>query len=100
MRRKMVKWAPFVSLKEQTIYLNRLKAERQKVTKPLLGEDEMNAINETLVNYHGQVLNITYYDKGYIKEINTVITKIDCTNKKVVTTDISINFDDLIRLEE
>lgn len=100
MSRKMVKWAPFVSLKEQTIYLNRLKAERQKVTKPLLGEDEMNTINETLVNYHGQVLNITYYDKGYIKEINTVITKIDCTNKKVVTTDIIINFDDLIRLEE
>ncbi len=58
----------------------------------------MNAINETLVNYHGQVLNIIYYDKGYIKETNTVITQIDCTNKKVVTTDSSISFDDLVKL--
>lgn len=100
MSRKMVKWAPFVSLKEQTIYLNRLKQERLKVERPLLSEDEMSSINETLVNYDGRPLLITYYDRGYIKDLRTCIKKIDATNRKVVTTDLTINFDDLIRLED
>lgn len=95
----MVKWAPFVSLKEQTVYLNKLKQERLKVERPILSEDEMSEINDMLVNYHGEVLLITYYDKGFIKDIRTTIKKIDTINKKVVTTDISINFNDLIRLD-
>lgn len=96
----MVKWAPFVSLKEQTIYLNRLKKEKLKVERPLLSEDEINEINDKLVNYHGEVLRITYYDQGFVKEISAIIKKIDTINKKVVTTDLAINFDDLIRLED
>lgn len=100
MSRKMVKWAPFVSLKEQTIYLNKLKTERQKVERPLLSEDEMAVINDTLVNYHGEMLTITYYAKGYLKEITTTISKIDIDNKKIVTPDLIISFDDLIKLEE
>lgn len=100
MSRKMVKWAPFVSLKEQTIYLNKLKQERLKVERPILSEDEMNAINDILVNYDGRELLITYYDKGYVKEIRSTIRKIDPIYKKVVTPDKSISFDDLIRLED
>jgi hypothetical protein len=100
MSRKMVKWAPFVSLKEQTIYLNKLKQERLKVERPILSEDEMNAINDILVNYDGRELLITYYDKGYVKEIRSTIRKIDSIYKKVVTPDKSISFDDLIRLED
>lgn len=96
----MVKWAPFVSLKEQTIYLNKLKQERLKVERPILSEDEMNAINDILVNYDGRELLITYYDKGYVKEIRSTIRKIDSIYKKVVTPDKSISFDDLIRLED
>jgi|GEM_PF-3683901 len=46
-----------------------------------------------------QFKNITYYDMGYINEIHTAITQIDCTNKKVVTTDSIISFDDLVKLE-
>lgn len=60
----------------------------------------MNAINETLVNYPGPVKNITYYDMGYINEMHTAITQIDCTNKKVVSTDSIISFDDLVKLED
>lgn len=100
MSRKMVKWAPFVSLKEQTIYLNKLKQERLKVSRPLLSEDEMNAINDVLVNYSGQKLNITYYDQGFVKEIVTTIRKIDPYQKKVITPEVELSFDDLIRLSD
>lgn len=100
MSRKMVKWAPFVSLKEQTIYLNKLKQERLKVSRPLLSEDEMNAINDVLVNYHGQKLNITYYDQGFVKDIVTTIRKIDPYQKKVITPEVELSFDDLIRLSD
>lgn len=100
MSRKMVKWAPFVSLKEQTIYLNYLKKEKLKVERPLLSEDEIGEINYILVNYHGEILQITYYDQGIVKETTTTIKKIDTINRKVVTADLVINFDDLIRLED
>jgi len=100
MSRKMVKWAPFVSLKEQTIYLNKLKQERLKVSRPLLSEDEMNAINDVLVNYHGQKLNITYSDQGFVKEVETTIRKIDPYQKKVITPEVELSFDDLIRLSD
>lgn len=100
MSRKMVKWAPFVSLKEQTIYLNKLREERLKVERPILSEDDMMVINDILVHYHGQVLKITYYKRGMIEQIETSIRKIDTQNKKIVTSDISIAFDDLIKLEE
>lgn len=100
MSRKMVKWAPFVSLKEQTIYLNKLKQERLKVSRPLLSEDEMNAINDVLVNYHGQKLTITYYDQGFVKEVETTIRKIDPYQKKVITPEVELSFDDLIRLSD
>lgn len=100
MSRKMVKWAPFVSLKEQTIYLNKLKQERLKVSRPLLSEDEMNAINDVLVNYSGQKLNITYYDQGFVKEIVTTIRKIDPYQKKIITPEVELSFDDLIRLSD
>ena len=100
MSRKMVKWAPFASLKEQSIYLNKLKMDRQKVERPLLSEDEINAINEKLVNYDGQTLLITYYDQGFIKQIESVISKIDGPNKKVITPDLAISFDDLISLND
>jgi len=96
----MVKWAPFASLKEQSIYLNKLKMDRQKVERPLLSEDEINAINEKLVNYDGQTLLITYYDQGFIKQIESVISKIDGPNKKVITPDLAISFDDLISLND
>lgn len=99
MSRKMVKWAPFVSLKEQTIYLNKLKKERLKVERPLLSEDEKNAINDVLVHYHGQVVMITYYDKGFIKDIHTTISHIDGYQKKIITPDLHIAFDDLIALD-
>lgn len=96
----MVKWAPFVSLKEQTIYLNKLKQERLKVSRPLLSEDEITQINQVLTDYNGEVLLITYYDKGLIKDVKTTISKIDGYNKKVITPDVTISFDDLIRLDD
>jgi len=96
----MVKWAPFASLKEQSIYLNKLKVDRQKVERPLLSEDEINAINEKLVNYDGETLVITYYDHGFIKQFESVISKIDVPNKKVITPDLVISFDDLIKLND
>jgi len=96
----MVKWAPFASLKEQSIYLNKLKSERQKVERPLLSEDEINAINDKLVNYDGKSLLITYYDQGFIRQIESVISKIDGPNKKVIIPDLVISFDDLISLDD
>lgn len=100
MSRKMVKWAPFVSLKEQTIYLAKLRQERLKVERPTLSDDEIAAINQVLVDYHGQELTFTYYDKGLIKTFKAVIIKIDQYTKKVVTSDLTINLDDLLSLDD
>lgn len=98
MSRKMIKWAPFASLKEQAIVLNKTKEEMKKIDKPELSEDQINEINLILTNYKGETLNITYYRDGYLLNISSIIKKIDVNNKKLVTPNQTIMFDELVSL--
>ena len=87
--RGMKKWNAYKSLPEHD------PAVRSKVEKPKISSEEAEAINEILVNYEGEEVEISYYRKGEIIKISTTIKKIDPYNRVLL-----LNNGDKIYLKE
>ena len=98
--RGMKKWAPYKSLIEQEKYLNKAKQNSEKETRPQISSDEAELINEILVNYHGEELEILYWRNEKTCSISTILVKIDPENKKIVLPERrTIYFKELISLK-
>ena len=82
--RGMKKWAPYKSLIEQEKYLKKAHQQNEVVTRPVMSSDEAEEINEILVNYRGEELEISYWRNDKINTVSSVLTKIDPVNKKIV----------------
>ena len=81
--RGMKKWAPYKTLKEQWTTLDELETKIQVSTQPELSEDKMEEINELLVNYYGQVVEVSFYKRGFICKEKSAIKKIDTYERKL-----------------
>ena len=98
--RGMKKWAPYKSLIEQEKYLKKASQKNEKIERPQISSDEAENINEILVNYHGEELEITYWRNEKINTISSILVKIDPENKKIVLPERrTIYFKELISLE-
>ena len=99
--RGMKKWAPYKALIEQEPILNKLRKEKTKVDKPRISSDEAENINDILVNYHGEELEIQYYRDGYVFNKVITIRKIDVLNKKLLINQQGvIYFNEIVSLRE
>ena len=97
--RGMKKWAPYKSLIEQEKYLKKASQKNEKQERPQISSDEAENINEILVNYHGEELEITYWKNEKINTISSILVKIDPENKKIVLPERrTIYFKELISL--
>ena len=97
--RGMKKWAPYKSLIEQEKYLKKASQKNEKQERPQISSDEAESINEILVNYHGEELEITYWRNEKINTISSILVKIDPENKKIVLPERrTIYFKELISL--
>ena len=98
--RGMKKWAPYKSLIEQEKYLKKAHQDNNVVKKPTLSSDEAEYINEILVNYHGEELEITFWRNDKLNTVSTILVKIDPVNKKIILPERkTIYFSELISLE-
>ena len=98
--RGIKKWAPYKSLIEQEKYLKKAHQNNETIKRPIISSDEAESINEILVNYHGEELNISYWRNEKINTISTILVKIDPVNKKIVLPERrTIYFSELINLE-
>ena len=98
--RGMKKWAPYKSLIEQERYLKKAHQDNKVVKKPTLSSDEAEYINEILVNYHGEELEITFWRNDKLNTMSTILVKIDPVNKKIILPERkTIYFSELISLE-
>ncbi|MCH3966944.1 MAG: YolD-like family protein [Bacilli bacterium] len=60
--RGMKKWLPFKSLNGQEEVLNQMEEERRAVSRPILGEDEIEELNRSLLSLaQGDRVRVTYY---------------------------------------
>jgi len=98
--RGMKKWAPYKSLIEQEKYLKKASQNNEKQVRPQISSDEAENINEILVNYHGEELEISYWRNDKINTISSILVKVDAENKKIVLPERrTIYFKELIGLE-
>ena len=98
--RGMKKWAPYKSLIEQEKYLKKAHQDNEVITRPVISSDEAEEINEILVNYHGEELEVSYWRNDKIDTISTILVKIDPVNKKIVLPERkTIYFNELISLK-
>ena len=98
--RGMKKWAPFSSLIEQATCLEEMKYQRNKISKPILTEDQIEKINYVLQSYQkGKIVKIKFFHDGYLYIINTAIKKIDLDNKILVLENGKLSFSNIIDIE-
>lgn len=98
--RGMKKWAPYKSLDSQADFLMKMAYEKGKKPKPQLMEDAMHRIDEILASYHGQNIEVSYYDDGYIHKLMGTISEISKTFMFLVIGGTRIDFRSLVGLRE
>ena len=98
--RGMKKWAPFSSLIEQATCLEEMKYQRNKISKPVLTEDQIEKINYVLQSYKkGQIVKIKFFHDGYLYEVNTTIKRIDLENRILILENGKLGFSNLIDID-
>lgn len=85
--RGIKKWAAYRALIEQDSAVNNMRDDRKKIERPILSEDQMEEINNYLINYDGQLCEISIYKNGEIRKIECHIFKIDPVDKVLIIED-------------
>lgn len=100
MDRKMLKWAPFDSVVSGKKVINEVMHEKKKIKKPILSEDQLKNIeNKILDSYNSKdFVTISYYESGYIYNIDSYIKKIDYINKIVYLNNKLIFFNQIMNV--
>lgn len=99
--RGMKKWAPYKSLIEQEVFINKMRVNKSKVEKPILCDEEMEKINYYLTQKRCKTLIFSIFEDGFIYKVKTKIKTIDLYNKSIVfENNLKISLDDLIDIEE
>ncbi|HHP7503155.1 TPA: YolD-like family protein [Staphylococcus aureus] len=86
--RDKVKWSPFKAVSDQYKMLDEYIEEQNKVEMPLLSDDQLQILNETV--YYKSMNNIltelSYWDNGYINSMECYINKVDLFEYVMVVT--------------
>ncbi|HEH1371990.1 TPA: YolD-like family protein [Staphylococcus aureus] len=89
--RDKVKWAPFKTVSDQYKLLDEYIEEQNKVEMPLLSDDQLQILNETV--YYNSMNNIltelSYWDNGYINSMECYINKVDALENVIIVSNES-----------
>lgn len=82
--RGFVKWQPFNSLIPLKDTIKDIEREK-KCGKPTLFPEEESILNESLIDayYAKDIITITYYEAGKIKNVTSTIKKINPNSKTI-----------------
>ncbi|WP_324656153.1 YolD-like family protein [Bacillus cereus] len=91
--RGMVKWSPFAAMSEQFDGIREIIKEKNKVTRPILTDDEKELIENMLLCslLSEEEILITYYEDGYLLSSYMTVVDIDPSNSAVICTDAFYN---------
>ncbi|MBE5096771.1 YolD-like family protein [Bacillus wiedmannii] len=89
----MVKWTPFAAMPEQFAGIREIIKEKNKVTRPILTDDEKELIENMLLCslLSEEEILITYYEDGYLLSSYMTVVDIDPSNSAVICTDAFYN---------
>lgn len=86
--RGKIKWAPFKTISNQYKLLDEYIEEQNKVETPLLSDDQLQILNETVYyNSENNILTeLSYWENGYINSIQCYINKVNSLERVMVVT--------------
>ena len=98
--RGMKKWNAYKSLPEHDPAIRGTIGERYKVPRPVISSEEAEMINEILVNYNGELLDIEYYRNEELLNVTDTIKKIDTLSRKIqLSSGVRISLNELTGLK-
>ncbi|MDA2230950.1 YolD-like family protein [Bacillus cereus group sp. Bc227] len=91
--RGMVKFSPFAAMPEQFAGIREIIKEKNKVTRPILTDDEKELIENLLLCslLSEEEILITYYEDGYLLSSYMTVVDIDPPNRAIICTDAFYN---------
>ncbi|MCU4943031.1 YolD-like protein [Bacillus thuringiensis] len=91
--RGMVKFTPFAAIPEQFAGIREIIKEKNKVTRPILTDEEKVQIENMLLCslLSEEEILITYYEDGYLLSSYMTVVDIDPLNSAVICTDAFYN---------
>ncbi|HDN3472681.1 TPA: YolD-like family protein [Staphylococcus aureus] len=85
MGRGMIKWAPFATLPEQFETIQQYIIDQNKITRPVLSDDQLAELNirlhETL--QYVQPVEVKFYNNGFVDSVRLTIYRIDAINYEI-----------------
>ncbi|MGW5982752.1 YolD-like family protein [Bacillus mycoides] len=89
----MTQWTPFAALTAQFDGIREIIKEKNKVTRPILTDEEKELIENMLLCslVSEEEIMITYYEDGYLLSGYMTIADIDPSNNAVICTDAFYN---------
>lgn len=97
----MSKWNPFNAVAPGSSMVNEVLKEKNKVTMPILSEDQINELQEKILNAFNtqSIVNIKYFKNGRYYLNNGIITNIDVSaHKLVLNSQFPIFFSQIIEI--
>ncbi|MFE6139703.1 YolD-like family protein [Bacillus sp. NPDC057893] len=91
--RGMVKFTPFAALTAQFDGISEIIKEKNKVTRPILTDEEKELIENMLLCslLSEKEILITYYEDGYLLSSYMTVIDVDPSNSAVICTDAFYN---------
>ena len=73
--RDIIKWQPFDSLVSSQKMINSIVNEKAKINKPILSSDQLNQLNDLIIEYFYEQINIIikYYKNNNIYKTAGII---------------------------
>ncbi|CAC8225479.1 YolD-like family protein [Staphylococcus aureus] len=85
MGRGMIKWAPFATLPEQFETIQQYIIDQNKITRPVLSDDQLAALNIRLHEalQYAQPVEVKFYNNGFVDSVRLTIYRIDAINYEI-----------------
>lgn len=98
--RGIIKWLPFDALTGYKNAIQKLKEKREKKDEPILSEDQIETLNNTLNNAVANKKNVRvyYFKQGLIYYLVGQIKKVDYLYKKIKIDDLWLTADSIVEI--
>lgn len=99
--RDIIKWQPFDSLVSAQKMINSIVNEKAKINKPILSSDQLNQLNDLIIEYFYEQINIIikYYKNNNIYKTAGIIIDLNQSNKTItLNTNVKLHISQILQI--
>ncbi len=99
--RDIIKWQPFDSLVSSQKMINSIVNEKAKINKPILSSDQLNQLNDLIIEYFYEQINIIikYYKNNNIYKTVGIIIDLNQSNKTItLNTNVKLHISQILQI--